>query len=292
MKITVWGGSGFLGSYICDALSLEGYEVTIADIKPSPWIREGQQMIIGSVLDKEVVALSIKDADYVFNLSGVADIDEANNNPSLSAETNILGNLNLLAACTQAKVKRYIFSSTLYVYSKLGGFYRCSKQACESYIEEYHHRFGLDYTVLRFGSLYGIRSDEQNAIYRFILEALTLKKISYYGSPDALREYIHAEDAARIVCKILDYKFKNQFITITGHQSMRIIDLFEMIKEMLGENIEYNFDNKFKQPHYKITPYNFNPKLGVKYSPELQTDMGQGLLQIMEDVHNELNKRK
>ena len=85
MKITVWGGSGFLGSHICDALSNNGYDVTIADICKSPWKRDDQQMLVGSLLDKKAVNESVKNADYVFNFAGIADIGEANDDPHKSA---------------------------------------------------------------------------------------------------------------------------------------------------------------------------------------------------------------
>ena len=292
MKITVWGGSGFLGSHICDALTEAGHAVIIADIEPSPWVKEGQQMVTASMLNEEAVEESVQDADYVFNFAGIADIGEANAHPRRSAEINILGNLNLLEACVQAQVKRYIFASSLYVYSNSGGFYRCSKQACEGYIDEYQRRFGLDYTVLRFGSLYGLRADKRNAIYRFIWEALTNSKISYYGSPEALREYIHVEDAAQICCEVLSGRFNNQHLTITGLQSMRVGDLFKMIGEMVGNKLELEFNTHADSAHYEITPYNFAPKLGRKYTQELHTDLGQGLLQIMESIYKELNDRK
>ncbi len=285
MNITVWGGAGFLGSHICDALSDIGHSVTIADIKESLWKRDDQKMLTGNLIDKEIINESVKDADYVFNFAGIADIGEANTNPLKSAEVNIIGNLNLLDACVQNKIKRYIFASSLYVYSNSGGFYRCSKQACESYIDEYQAQFGLDYTVLRFGSLYGSRTDEKNAIYRFIKEALTHKKISYYGSPNALREYIHVEDAARICCEMLDERFVNQHLTITGHQSMRVGELFHMIREIIGKDIDFEFNSNADSAHYEITPYAYSPKLGIKYSPELHIDLGQGLLQIMDEVY-------
>ena len=127
MNITVWGGAGFLGSHICDALSDIGHSVTIADIKESLWKRDDQKMLTGNLIDKEIINQSVKNADYVFNFAGIADIGEANINPLESAEVNIIGNLNLLDACIQNKIKRYIFASSLYVYSNSGGFYRCSK---------------------------------------------------------------------------------------------------------------------------------------------------------------------
>ena len=167
------------------------------------------------------------------------------------------------------KNKTLYFASSLYVYSNSGGFYRCSKQACESYIDEYQRQFGLDYTVLRFGSLYGSRTDEKNAIYRFIKEALTHKKISYYGSPNALREYIHVEDAARICCEMLDERFVNQHLTITGASVDARWRAVSYDKEIIGKDIDFEFNSNADSAHYEITPYAYSPKLGIKYSPEL-----------------------
>ena len=288
MKVTVWGGSGFLGSHVCDVLTENRHEVTIADTIESQWKKNEQRMLVGSILDHDSVNESVKNADYVFNFAGIADIDEANKNPISSANINIIGNINLLDACVRAKVDRYIFASSLYVYSNSGGFYRCSKQACEGYIDEYYRQFNLKCTVLRFGSLYGLRSDEHNAIYRFIKEALTEKKINYFGSPDALREYVHVEDAAQMCNEFLDGKYTDQHITITGHQSIRVGQLLEMISEMLDDGIELDFHTENQNQHYKITPYSFNPRLGKKYSPELHIDMGQGLLQLLHTIQKQV----
>ena len=292
MNITVWGGAGFIGSHVCDVLSENGHDVTIADINESQWIKDGQRMLVGDLLNIDSIMDSIESADCVFNFAGVADIDEANKDPIGSAKINIIGNINLLEACVKANVNRYIFASTLYVYSNSGGYYRCSKQACEGYIDEYSRQSNLKCTVLRFGSLYGLRSDEHNAIYRFVKEAITQNKINYYGSPDALREYIHAEDAANICCEILDEKYVDQHITITGHQSMRVGQVLDMISEMLDEKIELDFHTENQSQHYKITPYSFNPRLGRKYSPNLNIDMGQGLLQLLHEVQKQIIDEK
>ena len=66
-KVTVWGGGGFLGSHICDALTLEGHRVTIVDIADSLWKKEGQSMIIADLMDYDEVVKTVKNADYVFN---------------------------------------------------------------------------------------------------------------------------------------------------------------------------------------------------------------------------------
>ncbi|MBQ7618426.1 MAG: NAD(P)-dependent oxidoreductase, partial [Desulfovibrio sp.] len=67
MNITVFGGSGFLGSHICDKLTQAGHAVTIVDLLPSPWLKSGQTMLVGSILDEELVNHAVKGADFVFN---------------------------------------------------------------------------------------------------------------------------------------------------------------------------------------------------------------------------------
>ena len=201
----------------------------------------------------------------------------------------VLGNVILLEACRKAGVKRYVFASTLYVYGKSGGFYRCSKQACELYIENYHDMFGLEYTILRYGSLYGPRADRRNAINRFVAEALEKGTITYYGAPTALREYIHVEDAALSTVEILGPEYANQNIVLTGNQPMQVGDLFRMIEEMLGKPIEIKYQHDPNSGHYQITPYAFMPKVGRKMTPHLSTELGQGVLKVMEEIHQELH---
>ena len=286
MKIIVFGGAGFLGSHVCDKLSDAGHSVSIFDLIESKWLRPDQKMLIGNILDIEAVEKAILGADIVFNYAGIADLEEAMNKPRETVEVNILGNTNILEACRKSNVKRYIFASTIYVYSQHGGFYRCSKQASESYIENYYQQYGLEYTILRYGSLYGTRSDKNNAIYRFIDGAVKNNKMTYGGNPESLREYIHVEDAATASVEMLDEKYSNENITLTGHQAMRVRDLLHMIQEILGKDIELEYRKEKSFAHYDVTPYSFTPKVGKKYAPPLHIDMGQGLIQLIEEYSN------
>ena len=289
MKITVFGGAGFLGSHVCDKLSNNGNEVTIFDIRESSYIRNNQKMIVGDILNASLVANAIKGAEAVFNFAGIADITEASENAIETVKNNILGNAIILDACVKQRVKRYVFASSVYVYSNSGGFYRCSKQACELYIENYNEVFNLEYTILRYGSLYGPRADERNAIYRFVKEALEKQTISYFGSPNALREYIHVEDAARSSVEILHSKYANEHIILTGHQPMRVGDLLGMISEILQKPLDLNYEQNPSKDHYEITPYSFNPKIGKKLVSPLHVDLGQGILKVIEDLHQDMD---
>jgi len=286
-KAVVVGGSGFIGSHVADCLSDDGYQVTIYDFVKSLWFRESQEMVIGDILDDKALKQVIKGADVVYNFAGLANLDQALNQPINTAKINILGNLNVLEACRIHNVKRFIYASTMYVYSREGSFYRCSKQSSEHYVEEYQRVYGLDYTILRYGSLYGPRADDTNGIFRIISSALKTGKVQYKGDIESMREYIHVYDAARASVSILDESFKNESIILTGQEQMSLNNLLKMIAEILNykdDSVEF-IEGKYSG-HYVRTPYSYQPKLGRKYIPSTHVDLGQGLLQVITDLDN------
>lgn len=287
MKVVVFGGSGFLGSYVADALTEAGHEVVIFDIKASPYLKGPQKMTVGDILDESAVRKAVDGAEVVYNFAGIADLGEASRMPLETVKFNILGNTIILECCRNARVKRFVYASTLYVYSKSGYFYRSSKQACELIIENYKEVFGLDYTILRYGSLYGPRSDDRNFIHRIIRQALTDGKITREGDGEEIREYIHAKDAARSSVEVLADEYANQHVIVTGYQQMRIKDLLVMIREMLENRVEVQFLPAEGTYHYEITPYTFAPKLGRRLISKSYIDLGQGILDMIYEIYGE-----
>ena len=285
MNILVLGGSGFLGSHVCDQLSEAGHKVRIFDCVESPWLRSDQDMILGDLLDETTLLDVVEGCKVVYNFAAIADIEEAFDKPIETAKVNVLGNLMLLEACRKAQVQRYIYASTLYVFSREGGFYRCSKQSAEHYVEEYQSAFGLDYTILRYGSLYGPRSDYRNGLWRIVKNALDTGTVSYEGSSETMREYIHVEDAARASITALGDEFLNQHVVLPGQEPMRVLDLLKMLAEMLDLPQGSTQFVKTDHPgHYIRTPYAYQPKLGRKYVLPIHVDLGQGLLQLIDEV--------
>ena len=288
MNVLVFGGAGFLGSHTADALTEEGHKVKIFDIINSPHLRKGQEMTAGNILDKKAVEKAVKGCDVVYNFAGMADIDEAYTKPLETIERNVMGNTIILEACRKNKVKRFVFASTIYVYSDSGSFYRSSKQACELIIENYNEAFGIPYTILRYGSLYGPRAKDNNWIHKILKQALTEGKITRHGDGEEIREYIHVKDAAKLSVKILSKDFENKNVTITGNQPMKIKDLHTMVKEMLGNKIKFEYLPNVSSSHYEITPYNFSPKLARKLVSNEYYDLGQGILECLAEVKEEL----
>jgi UDP-glucose 4-epimerase len=288
-KAVVVGGSGFIGSHVADHLSEAGYLVTIYDVSESKWLRNEQQMVIGDVLDGGKLEQTIAGADVVYNFAALADLNQALEQPLKTVNINILGNMNVMEACRLHGVSRFVYASTVYVHSREGGFYRCSKQASEAYVEEYKHIFGLDYTILRYGSLYGPRSDSSNGLYRIIKNALDNGVVSYQGSPNTMREYIHVEDAARASVTAIGEDFSNQSVILTGQEPMLVLDLLEMLTEILGLSNAVEFVASEQPGHYVRTPYAYQPKLGRKYMPPMHVDLGQGLLELIDNVRESMS---
>jgi len=288
----VLGAGGFLGSHVADALSAAGFKVRLFDRQPSPYQRADQEMIVGNLMDLDQVIKATQNASIVYNFAAIADIDEAHNDPLATANINVIGNMHALEAARFAGVRRFVFASSVYVFSESGSFYRASKQAAERFTETYHERYGLDYTILRYGSLYGRRADKRNGIYRMLYEALQKHTITYQGSGEALREYIHVEDAARMSVQILAPEFANRHLVLTGQEKLRVRDVMTMIAEIMPNPVALHFDEANLVHHYQVTPYAFQPRIGRKLVLNEHVDLGQGLIDCIREIHQQLDQQQ
>lgn len=292
MKAVVFGGSGFLGSHVADALTESGYEVIIFDRKSSAYMNKKQTMVVGDICDSAQVEEVMNGADYVFDFAGIADLDDASTRPLDTIELNIKGTCILIEACLAKRVKRFVYASSFYVHSEKGGFYRCSKQAAELYIEEYSRKYGLEFTILRYGSLYGTRTTRANGVYNLLDGALHQNKIVYAGTGEELREYIHVKDAAELSVKILEEEYKNKYIVLTGHEGIRVRDMIEMIREIMNKPIAVEYRNHSSELHYHMTPYNFTPKYSYKLTNNCYRDIGQGLIECLNEMYEKDQQEK
>lgn len=289
----VLGGSGFLGSHVADYLSSKGLEVSVFDQVTSPYLQKSQNMILGSILDAKLLKDIVPEFDYVLNFAAVSDLSEAKEDPIRATQANVIGNLNLLEAMKAQPPKRFMFASTYYVYSEFGSIYRVTKQSCELFIEDYAKRFGLDHTILRYGSLYGDRAPEANTILKLVKQAIQEGKMIRNGDGEEVRDYIHVRDAAESTFDVMmDSKFRNSHVILAGPQQIKIRDLLELISSVSGRkiDIEYKPVPQNDTDHYKKTPYTFRPKVAQRYMPKAFHDLGQGILQMMYEIQENPEK--
>lgn len=284
MKVLVFGGNGFLGSYVVDELLSKNYDTFCADLKNDYLPHE--KFYECDILDRPRVSeILANNFDIVYNLAGFASLDESVNEPYETLNLNINGNINILEECRLSGVKKYIYASSAYAMNFKGSFYGVSKLSSEKIIEEYNKRFGIDFTIIRYGSVYSERHSSNNYLFNLIKSAIEKNEILHEGDGEEYREYIHASDAAKLSVQILeDKQFVNEHVILTGLERMKRIELFEMIKEIIGSNINIKLQSDGYKHHYKLTPYQFQPTLSKKLISNPYIDMGQGMLEIIRQI--------
>jgi len=291
MNILVTGGAGFLGSHIVDVLTERGHSVSIFDRHISTYAPKTVKQLIGNLTDKDEVLSAVAGNDVVYHFAGISGIEDCKKNPRKSIEININGTLNILEACIHHSVKRLVFASSAYVFSKYGYIYKTTKIACENLIHDFSEIYGLKYTNIRYGSLYGRRADNRNSIYNLLKSALIDNKIVYKGTGEELREYIHVRDASNISADILDERYENQDIIITGNEKFKYSDILKMVQEIINKDIDINIIPREDNCHYTLTPYTFNPSVGMKITRNEFIDFGQGLLDCLSEIEQQYQHR-
>jgi len=289
-KIIIFGGSGFLGSHVADTLTDRGYEVVIFDKKESQWLQKNQDMILGDICKFDDVEKAIKGSKFVYNFAGLSDLNEGSNKPLETINLNILGNANILECSKRYKIQRFIYSSSIYVFSDLGGFYRCSKQSAEQYIVEFKKKYGLDYTILRYGSLFGPRSDNSNGIFRMIKKSIERKKLIFSSHIDTVREYIHVLDAAIASADIIEKNdFMNKSLMITGSKLFKSIEMAKKIAELL--NLEFVIESnpeteEYQASHYIKSPMTYSPPVIERFPIVNSQSLDINLIELIKTIKN------
>lgn len=283
-RVIVFGGCGFIGSYIVEELANNDYEVIAADLNSSKYV-DDKYFRKCDIMDATQVDQLVDGADIVYNFAGFANLDDAIANPTKAIELNVIGNMNILEACKKYKVKRFVYASSAYAMSDKGSFYGISKLTSEKLTEEYYKKFGLEFTIIRYGSVYGERDYHNNYIYNLVKNAMQTGVINHSGDGEEVREYIHAADVAKLALQVIERdEFINEHLILTGVERMHRKELFEMINEILGNKLKINLNKNGYHNHYQTTPYSFHPTRSKKLVANPYIDMGQGILECMKDI--------
>lgn len=216
MIVAVTGGAGFIGSHLSEALLAIGAEVHVLDDLSSGRI---SYMPPGAVLHRadirsEAAAGALADIkpEVVYHLAAQADVQRSIADPAGDADVNIAGTINMLAASRRAGVRKFVFASTSAVYGNLPepvlaekmraeplSFYGLSKLAAERYIRLYGSLYGLDYTILRYGNVYGPRQTpkgEGGVVAVFMDRLRAGMPLAVHGDGGQTRDFIYVKDVA------------------------------------------------------------------------------------------------
>jgi len=125
-SILVTGGAGFIGSHIVDRLLTDGFEVTVIDNLTTGRLenvanhqgRKDFHFIKGDIRKSNLVKDILQNVDAVFHESARVGMTCSVEDPVQTNEVNVTGTLNLLKACVDSDVKRFIYASSAAVYGK------------------------------------------------------------------------------------------------------------------------------------------------------------------------------
>ena len=281
MRVAVTGGAGFLGSHICDRLAESGHDVVVVDVSTSAWVPADRTFVTADVRSEPDLRAAFADCDAVVHCAAVADLTTARENPRLAIDVNVTGTLNALEAASACGVTRFLQASSVYALSRHGSVYRTTKQAAERLVEDLAPVLGIRATILRFGSLYGPRADEQNAIRRMVEQAVRERRIDFWGDGTEVREYVHVRDAASLSVDALDDAYAGRALHITGPERVSTLEVMETIREILGGDVEITLCHDPLEGRYRITPYAVDPSPGVRITSTTFVDLELGLLESL-----------
>jgi nucleoside-diphosphate-sugar epimerase len=247
MKIKLIGGSGFIGHNTYEYLKNK-HEVKVVDIKNEKNIKDF--IFCDVVTDREGLSNILQDTDVVYMFAALSEATKNYEYPYESIEKNIIGLHNVLKACVENKVKRVIFSSTSWVYSECEedfvnegdtclnanngtNIYSATKICGEILIRSYQKSYNLDYTICRYGTIYGEGSNPRTAVSTFIQKAINGEIITI--TSNGYRNFIHVKDLARTISSIPDKldETKNETINIDGFNGISLLQIVNYIKEKI-----------------------------------------------------------
>ena len=216
-RILVAGGAGFIGSHIVDRLMKEGMEVVVLDNFHTGKleninghrVHKNFQLIRGDVRNFNLVKRAVKDVDAVFNEAAVVGTSYCIKDPIMANEVNVSGTLNLLTACLNSQVKRFVQASSASIYGNSKSPvsetsppdptspYAVSELAAESYVRVFNKEDGLETVCLRYFIVYGPRqivSPWSGVIAIFFNQLLRNRRPIVFGDGKQTRDFVYVKD--------------------------------------------------------------------------------------------------
>jgi len=289
MKILVTGGMGFMGSNFIrhllkkyktyriinlDRLTYAGNPDNLKDIKTPRY-----QFIKGDITNPKIVNQLVKRVDVVINYAAETHVDRSILEPDAFIKTDIIGVYNLLEACKNFGIKKYIQVGTDEVYGsvkygaakeeapfKPNSPYSASKAGADHLLRAYFVTFALPAIRTNACNNYGPYQYPEKLIPLFITNLLENKKIPLYGRGNQIREWIYVLDHCRAIDFLMHRGKVGEAYNIgTGERKKNIEVTLTILKE-LGEEkemIEYVKDRAGHDLRYALNSEKLK-KLGWK----------------------------
>ncbi len=257
MRILVTGGAGFIGSHIVDQCVVADHEVAVVD---SLWEEGGGKELnlnpkarfFRADITNETELTRIFDEvkpELVSHQAAQHSVAVSTKNPQLDARVNVLGLLNVLTNCVRVGVRKITFASSGATYGTPARLpideetpqhpespYGITKMATEHYLRYWQEAYGLTYTALRYGNVYGPRQDpngEAGVVAIFAKRFLAHEPIRIDWDGEQRKDYVFVEDVARANVIALERGDNNIFCIGTG-RAVSVNEIYNILTEITG----------------------------------------------------------
>lgn len=257
VKALVTGGAGFIGSHLVDELISKGNEVRVLDNMISgdmDNIHPKAALYTEDLCGKKARQIILDEKpDVVFHLAAQADVGRSILDPMYDANVNINGTINMLEACREAGVRKFIFASTSGVYGNLQktlisekdiadpiSYYGLSKFSAELYIQMFYQLYGLSYTILRYGNVYGPRQTpkgEGGVVAIFLDRIKKGLPLPIHGDGEQTRDFIYVKDVVRANLAAVE-RGDQEIIQISTSHPTSVNQLLKILTEIHGSDIK------------------------------------------------------
>ena len=299
MKIVVTGGAGFIGSTVVDAYIAAGHEVAVIDDLTTGReenVNQKARLFKIDVRDHTVVVDAIGSfrPELVNHHAAQAEVPRSVADPVYDASINVIGGLNILKACVDHGVRKFIFSSTggaLYGEPDVVPAsedhpirplspYGTSKYAFEQYLGTFRRTFGLDFTVLRYSNVYGPRQDfaseEGRVVAIFASRMLARKPVTIDGDGEQSRDMLYVGDVAMANVAALD-RGEGGMYHVSSGIAVTVNDLFRKLAILTGYPDKAAYGPARKGDVYRIALDNSLAAAELAWRPQISLEEGLSL---------------
>jgi len=264
MKILVTGGTGFIGSFVVEALLSNGHEVrVIANGRQLPvYLQKLSNQITyyqGDFGETDVLEKALPGCDAVIHLAWSTVPKQTRGATAYEFSGNLNSNINLVEKCIDFNIDKFVFISsggTVYGIPEqipVGenhpqnpiSNYGLGKLTMEKLLYLYHHNQKFNYTVLRVSNAYGERQNlykNQGVIGVWLKNISQNKPIEIWGDGSVVRDYVYVQDVAHAVLNALaKVKSADIYNIGGGGKGHSLNDIIDVIKVGLGISFEVNY---------------------------------------------------
>jgi UDP-glucose 4-epimerase len=265
MNVLVTGGTGFIGSHVCDSLLRHGHHVRVYSRRHEQYRAPlpGVEYHLGDMSDPFALSEALSGVDCVVHLVSSTVPGTSNLDPVADITTNLAGTVRMLELMRQAGPRRIIFlSSGGTVYGEPSQLpvtederlhplcsYGVIKVAIENYLGMYESLYDLSPVVLRASNPFGPRQGHlgiQGLVAAFLSRIQIGEPLTVWGDGEVIRDYFYVSDLADLCSLAVDSEATGIFNAGSG-QGTSINQVIDLIRKATGQDpvVRYEPQRKF-----------------------------------------------